>query len=198
MKRLLFLLLLFPSLAWGQVSTSGVSLSGCSTGGGAAACTTSTDSKLEYPVTQPGTTHGGDSTWNALKIVLDATTTITSYKCLVCDKGSDAGTVVTRLYNDDGNGATSKPTTEVASSSKSLATSTFTDCTGESVIDFDLATPLQVSAGTYWIVSTEVDAANRDSLYVASAGDRICYSSNGSDWTCGNDSAYDMELWGCQ
>lgn len=35
MKKLLFLLLLIPSLAWGQVSTSGVSLSGCSTGGGA-------------------------------------------------------------------------------------------------------------------------------------------------------------------
>ena len=33
MKKLILLLLLIPSLAWGQVSTSGVSLSGCATGG---------------------------------------------------------------------------------------------------------------------------------------------------------------------
>lgn len=43
MKRLLFLFLLLPSLAWGQVSTSGVSLSGCGTGGtAAAACSSGT------------------------------------------------------------------------------------------------------------------------------------------------------------
>ena len=37
MKKLILLLLLIPSLAWGQVSTSGVSLSGCSSGGVSAA-----------------------------------------------------------------------------------------------------------------------------------------------------------------
>jgi hypothetical protein len=43
MKKLILLLLLIPSLAWGQVSTSGVSLSGCSSGGvSAAACTSVT------------------------------------------------------------------------------------------------------------------------------------------------------------
>jgi hypothetical protein len=45
MKKLILLLLLIPSLAWGQVSTSGVSLSGCSSGGvSAAACTDPTGS----------------------------------------------------------------------------------------------------------------------------------------------------------
>lgn len=43
MKKLILLLLLIPSLAWGQVSTSGVSLSGCSSGGAsAAACSSGT------------------------------------------------------------------------------------------------------------------------------------------------------------
>lgn len=37
MERILFLLLLIPSLAWGQISMSGVSLSGCTTGVSAAA-----------------------------------------------------------------------------------------------------------------------------------------------------------------
>lgn len=44
MKRLLFLLLLIPSLAWGQASMSGVSFSGCATGSGTAAgCAISDD-----------------------------------------------------------------------------------------------------------------------------------------------------------
>lgn len=49
MKRLLFLFLLLPSLAWGQVSTSGVSLSGCSTGGGAAAQSCGASPYESYP-----------------------------------------------------------------------------------------------------------------------------------------------------
>jgi hypothetical protein len=43
MKKLILLLLLIPSLAWGQVSTSGVSLSGCSSGGVSAAAANYTD-----------------------------------------------------------------------------------------------------------------------------------------------------------
>lgn len=49
MKKLILLLLLIPSLAWGQVSTSGVSLSGCSSGGASAAksCPSSATSLID-------------------------------------------------------------------------------------------------------------------------------------------------------
>lgn len=52
MKKLILLLLLIPSLAWGQASLSGVSLSGCSTGGGAGAtayCTAQTTCTATTP-----------------------------------------------------------------------------------------------------------------------------------------------------
>lgn len=167
-------------------------------GGAAASCTTASDSEIFSPVTQPGTSKG-ETAYNAVKITLASETTITTYKVRICDANSDVGSVSTGLYNDDGNGATSKPTTLVADTSKNLASSSFVNCDSNSVIDFDLATPKVVSAGTYWIVSWELDSANRANWYPASStGNRVCYSANGSSWTCADNAAYDMELWGCQ
>jgi hypothetical protein len=54
MKKLILLLLLIPSLAWGQVSTSGVSLSGCSSGGVSAAAAPYCTGDNECTATTPG------------------------------------------------------------------------------------------------------------------------------------------------
>lgn len=177
-------------LAW--MGSLGVAASG------KVACTTSNDSKLFTPATQPGTSTGGNTTYNGIKIALESTTTITAYKMRQCDAGLDAGSVKTSLYNDDGNGATSKPTTEVSGSSKTIESSAITNCNANSVIDYDLDTPLEVSAGTYWIISVELSGADRNSIYASSTGDRVCYGSDGATWTCATTASYDMELWGCQ
>jgi len=195
MRKLTILILI---LCWcaSANAMSPTFMGGCG-GAGAASCTTANDGKLEYPVTQPGVT-AGTSAYNALKIVLSAETTVTTYKIRILDDGANAGSVTAALYNDDGAGATSKPTTAVADSSKNLASSAFSDSPNYTVIDFDLATPLVVSAGTYWIVNYEVDGAARGNPSAVSTGDRVCYSTNGSTWTCADNNAYDMELWGCQ
>jgi hypothetical protein len=55
MKKLILLLLLIPSLAWGQVSTSGVSLSGCSSGGASAAACNPASDEVGQRTEHPGT-----------------------------------------------------------------------------------------------------------------------------------------------
>lgn len=189
---------IIPCVGQHSPHVCGVSLSGCSTGSGAAICTTASASSLEHSVTQPGTSVGATSAYNALKIVLDATTTITAYKNRECAQAAADDDVTVSLYTH--NAGTDKPDTEVSgSASQAVSTSTFTDCTGNSVIEFALATPLTgVAAGTYWIVDKR-SANLRNNIYAAtSPGDRACYGSNGSTWTCVDDTAYDMELWGCQ
>lgn len=159
------------------------------------ACTTSDDSQIWKPTTQPGTS-SDTSLYTAVKITLSSATRITAYKVRNFDNGSDTGSATTVLYSDDGNGATSKPTSAVADTSKNVLMSAVP--AASTVVDYDLATPKEVTAGTYWIVNYEVDSANRLSYYATSSGNRVCYSANGSDWTCVDDTTYDMELWGCQ
>jgi hypothetical protein len=159
-------------------------------------CTTSDDSKIWNPVTQPGTS-ADTSTWTAVKIVLSATTRITAYKVRQYDQGSDTGSATTSLYpHDTLNDKPDSTAGEITGSAKNVLMSAIP--ASSTVIDFDLATPKEVSAGTYWIVNREVDSANRNSYYVSSTGDRTCYSANGSTWTCSDNYMYDMELWGCQ
>lgn len=167
----------------------------CGANSATLACTTSDDSKIWNPVTQPGTL-SDTSTYTAVKITLNSATRITAYKVRNFDGGSDTGSATTVLYSDDGNGATSKPTTAVADTSKNVLMSAVP--AASTVVDYDLATPKEVSAGTYWIVNYEVDSAARLVYYATSTGDRGCYSTDGTNWTCTDNAMYDMELWGCQ
>jgi hypothetical protein len=157
-------------------------------------CTTSDDSEISHPVTQPGTS-SDSTTWTAQKITLSATTRITAYKILLCDTG-DTGSQTTALYSHDADN--DKPASLVTGSDINVASTEFSACPTAAEYDFALDTPKEVSAGTYWIVNYEVDSAAKTVKYATSTGDRVCYSSNGSTWTCVDNTAYDMELWGCQ
>lgn len=202
MKRLLLLFLLLPSLCYADGPVLLSRMTPAMIGGGGAtsvSCTTSNDSKWAYPVTQPGTslTDPSVSTWHAFKITLSATTTVTAYKIRVCDNNSDTGSVVASLY--DHSEVTNKPTTEVSGSSATVAASSIQACNTTGVIDFNLSTPLAgVVAKTYWIVIQDASAATHKAFYRSSSTDRICYGTNGTDWTCAANYEYDMELWGCQ
>ena len=191
---LLFVLCLsFQASAWNpMVMGSGV---------GSPVCSTANDEALYVPTGQDGDSPNADAVYVANKLTFAAQKTVTMYQFKSCDNsGSDTGSQTLCLYDDDGGGATSEPTTIVANSSINKAASTLGDCATQNQDDYELASSLVVSAGTYWVVAIEVDSADILKEFDSSSGsgsERKCYSADGTNWTCDDNKEYNMEVWGC-
>lgn len=212
-KYLILILLLIPSLCLGNdaalimgkapsaISTilgkakAGVS-SFAGSGVSAAACTVDNDSQLWHPTTQPGISDSG-AAWVATKFTLAAANTITLYKIKESDSGSDTGNERIVIMNHDSENDYPDETSEIANSTVSTAMSSVP--ASPTVISHILSSTIVLPAGTYWLVNQEENSADRYVRYVASTGDRACYSANsGLTWSCTANTTYDMELWGCE
>lgn len=197
---LLFLLLSYSvSLAANQqLAWMGPVIAGCGTG----TCTTSNDSKLWNPVTQPGT-NGSSLYFLALKITLASSKTITAYKINEMDSGDDVGGAVAYLStHDSGNNCpaltNATPNMVPNTSSNIFLANAMSDDPTSQVDEYVIGTPIQVASGTYWIVRELKNGSTVTGLYTPSTGDRVCYKGSAEEsWTCLDDYMYDMELWGC-
>jgi len=190
--RIILILLLFATPVMGMNLHSAMMMV---TKQQAVSCTTADDSEIYHPVSQDGT---GYSTlgYAATKVTLSSATMVTTFLAKICDIVTTSGTVTMLLYSH--NAGSDEPDDAIADTDSTVSYTEIADCDTTEVQNFDLGTPKLVSAGTYWIVSRENADTNRRQFYTASVGDRRCYSSDGTSWTCTNDSAYDMEVWGCQ
>jgi hypothetical protein len=158
-------------------------------------CTTSDDSLIWHPVTQPGT-DGSFASLVAQKITLSATTRFTAYKFRMNRAGS-GGTYTLKLFNHD-SGNNLPDETSVVSGTSTTANIDDLVGSGSSVVEVPLATPVTLAAGTYWLAKSDL-AGTSAMFYVASTGDRLAYSADGgTNWNPIGNLAYDMELWGCQ
>jgi len=158
-----------------------------------ASCTTSNDSALKVPVTQPGTSQSAVR-MKCWKFAIDATKTITAYKIRECYSGSGSGTASIYSHNSGDN----KPNAKVSTNyDVTLSTASMSVCNTDVVDDYNLTTPQSLTAGTYWLCADYGSDIVVDNYYGTSTGDRVCYTSNGTDYTCIDDCMYDMEVWGC-
>lgn len=202
MKRLLTLfLVLWCSTAWAvEPIDLARGFNPYVAGAGVAAgvsCTTSNDGVLAEPVTQPGTGNS-DMQWTCLKFTLAAQKTITAYKILECDNNSDTGNTRVQILNHDAANDYPDDTSLVSNTNVSMNMSSVSNCATKQTSEYNLATPQVLASGTYWVCSLAENSANRFVFYETSTGNRACYSSNtGVTWTCIANTAYDMEVWGC-
>jgi hypothetical protein len=195
MKKLILLLLLIPSLAWGQVSTSGVSLSGCSSGGAsaAAACTTSNHSSLVDNVETGESASSYSHTCD--KWVVASNITITKYVSRLY--ATTAGGVRTCLYAHDSGGDVPTPATSgtdcIAGTDKYLAHDAIADEATDT--DFVLDTPKDIDAGTYWICTVNEGGVTKGQIYHAATA-RVAYWNIPAPDTADN-AVYDIQVYGC-
>lgn len=200
MKKLLICLLLLPSLAWGSdLGQDYARMNPYILGGGvsaAAGCTVDSDKKLWNPVTQPGTTQSLIA-WKAQKFVLAAEKTITGYNVKNCDN-NQTGSVSLMIMNNDGSNYPNEESI-VPDSTVTKAHSAIVDCGTGTVEFWQLATPITLAAGTYWVTSKEVDGADYAQYYATSTGDVVSYDAagNGTWDTLATNTAYDIEVYGC-
>lgn len=169
-----------------------------------ASCTTSNDSKLWNPVTQPGT-NGSGLAMIAMKITIESSKTITAYKVREADaSGADTGNGIIRIITHDTSnnwpslsGAT--PVVYTGSTSNTIDASLMSDDISSPQVDeYTISNPFILPAGTYWIMRETQNGGFVYGYYVGSTGDRVCYKGIAEEtWTCVDDSSYDMELWGC-
>lgn len=169
-------------------------------GAGALSCTTADDTSQFAPTTQTAT-GASNIAWVSDKITFATTTRITEYRVKVSyESGADTGAGRCVLVNNNAVPEPDEPdeTSEVADSDVSVNASVFDDYTAKSQEIFTLASPIQVAAGTYWLVCQETGGAELRWWYATSTGDTAAYSSNsGSSWSALSNNAYDMEIWGC-
>ena len=199
---LILILILFTSICFAGGITDKVKSVIARKNASGTVCSTSTDSKLIDRLSF-GT---GDpyidtkDVYLAVKFTIAADSTITQYVVRYCDSNADTGTVSTMIYDDDGNGATSKPTTIVADTTKTITSSAISaECetaTGTDIITLDA--PKALSAGTYWLVSKENSLANRGWAYKVVTGEKLCQSTDGASWSCASNYAFQMDVMGCQ
>lgn len=216
-KYLIIILILIPSLCFGNDASSIMgksptalsticgkaiadvsSFAGAGVSAAAPACSTTNDEALYTPQGQGG--DGSSSVaWLANKFTIASNKTVTLYKIKTCDNGSNTGTSRVVLMNHDSGNNQPDETSEVASSSVSLASTSIPDCGTPGYVDYTLGVVLSLSAGTYWIVQQETESSQHDTNYdLSSTGDRACYSTDsGASWSCTADASYDMAVWGC-
>jgi len=160
-------------------------------------CNLNNDSSI-WSTNQDGDTTK-TATWRAQKITLAAETTVTSYLQTLCE-GNQTGSVTMVLMNHDSGNDYPDETSEVANTDSTVTAANISDCYPVESTEFDLASPTLVSSGTYWIVVKEIGGISaRTYTDSSSSGDRYCYSEDsGSTWTCSDNVAMHVELWGCQ
>ena len=168
-----------------------------------AACSTTNDTNLYHPVTQPGTSES-DQGYLAIKVTVAVDKTITAYKIRECDSGGSGvgnGVAFIATHNsgaDEPNLSGTTPVHYSGSTSQTIATSTMPTCPSNNVDEYALETPYTLPSGTYWEILEIQNSAQIGGFYAASPGDRVCYKGLlGDTWTCTSDYMYDMELWGC-
>jgi hypothetical protein len=200
MKRLsiLFILLLcgFAQAADNiQLARMNPYVAGSVVAAGGGSCTTSNDSEIvSYKETTGSSIGFGGTAWKSQKFTLSATTTITSITLKLGDTVTyDAATVTISIYTD----SSGLPSSEVSGTTVAISETAITDGAGGDAV-FDLATPKELSAGTYHIV-VRSSAESTEIFYKdAVSGGGYSYSSNGgSSWTAYDASAYYI-VYGCQ
>ena len=171
----------------------------------AASCTTSNDSSqwTRGDNSSPGTNF---TLYEATMVVLGATTTITEYLIEGYDQYYDdyRGDVTISFWDGDTTDPDAISTTPIiTNSSKNLANPWQTAATQDpdyQAKTFTLATPFQVSAGTYWLVRTYANGCYpywvKD--YKTSDNNRYCYSEDGETWSCIADYYLRSTVMGCQ
>jgi len=166
-------------------------------------CTTDIDSAQWTPVDQTdnATVLGA---YEAQKFTIASQVTVTLYKTILCDNNQTGSIEIVLMTNDDNEGSpepdctTSCATNEVPGSSVTLAHGDITNCGAYIAQDFVLATPLVLPSGTYWMVHKRLGGSQAKFQYDASSTpDRFCEDTDGLSWTCYDNKALDIELWGC-
>lgn len=204
MKKLfiIIVILLCSSLALaGGVTDAKKSVIARQSVAGGASCTTSNDSDIVAYYTGDCATDDGNeqisaTQWKAAEFTLSDTTTITEYQARV-NCWTDAGTLVLQIYDDNsGEPDETSPVsgTDVAINSGDLEYRTYGDET------FTLATPQELSAGTYWVVAK---GTSTGVFYWANDGAGCNYGNaettdSGSTWTSPANYGFRMIMRGCE
>lgn len=102
MRKLILFLLLLASPAWAGGVISGAVLSGCSTGGGAAACIDSAHAEKGGSDTTLSIMSGATSDWVATKFVTTAAYSVCKIDLYLTKTGTPTSTVDVYIYTDDG------------------------------------------------------------------------------------------------
>lgn len=203
MKKLILLLLLIPSLCFGEDLYARLNMATIGAGvvaSGALTCTTSDDVTIETTLYDAGDSPGANSqtTYVAGKVVLTATSRITALDVALCDNGA-TGSYTVELWTDDGGEPGS---IYAAGATVTLGNASVRTCNYYvPYVSFPFATPIDnVPAGTYWVVGIEVSSfavkVGLDST--GATGERYCTSTDGSTWTCGDNATYGIDVKGCQ
>lgn len=160
-------------------------------------CTTADDSLLYIPTGIGGDTTDADDIV-CQKFTLSVETMVTEYIVDMCE-ANQTGSLTVFLFGHDAVNNYPDETNLIANSTVTLQDEDIADCFPRVAVTATLGTPILVDANTYWVCTDKTSIDRRWSLDTSSSGDRKCYSNDaGSTWTCANDAAVDVEVWGCQ
>ena len=200
MKKLILLLLflLIPSICFsGSAQNNLLNILKSRSAVAAPSCTTADDVKVWGPVGVAPDVSASEP-WMGQRIILTAQTLVTMYRITGCED-AHTGTLDVMVMNNGANEPNEGSI--VANSTKSLGHASMADCYPITpTLDFEVASPFLLDAGTYWVVTKEISSysllASHDTT---STGDRYCYSINsGANWTCADNSAINYAVWGCE
>jgi hypothetical protein len=197
MKRLISLLLFLTLCCAVQANARMNAYIAGSVVAGGGSCTTGTD-KFLWSADQTDSA-GSSVTWKAQKFTIAAQKSVTMYQIGQCDDNADTGNARIVIMNHDAVNDYPDETSEVSNSAMTKAANLIQACSTHTLEDYELAATLTLPAGTYWLVSQEQNSADLNTGYsTAATGERVCYSSDsGSNWSCVDNTAYHMEVWGC-
>lgn len=203
MKKLLILSILLLFVSGSQAWMSPVITGGGVPVSGGASCDTDSDSRLAEQWDSP--CDGDDNSVNidstsyyATKIVLSSTTTITEYKIRIAD-GNGSGDVTFALYNNNTTPDPDEPDFSGGVISGTSATVGHADIGGTAEDQlFTLATPTEVSSGTYWVLATASAAYYPWYFDGSDCGDHMRSVDSGSTWGNRTNRGLRYEVYGCQ
>lgn len=156
-----------------------------------ASCTTSNDSAI-VDYLDDGSDSQSNIIYTATKWVLTQNITVTFYKSRLF--ASTAGGIRLCLMGHDAENDLPDFTC-ITGSDKYLAHDAIADTLTNT--DFELDTPKNIDAGTYWIVSIAEGGVTKSQAYHALTGGRVHYYSSSPPGISEDDYVYDMEVWGC-
>ena len=157
-------------------------------------CSTANDSQQWVPTSQCDS-FGTTNTWSATEFTIASQITVTGYLIDLRDNsGGDTGS--TRVVVVDDSGGEPDETSEISGSAIQVACTSIPNSYEQYF--FELASPLVLPSGTYWVIIQEIDSAVLNTHYCStSTGDARAYSDNGTTWTVSSGQSLDVEIWGC-
>ena len=165
-----------------------------------ASCTTSNDGRLSAALT--GEAEGSIPNFVGTYFTIgDAGGwTITGYNVPVCRTGASTNTFTIEIWKGDTTDPNAIGTSPIITGSTvtTVLNDVVKECGGVQAQFFALSSPIDLAAGTYWLIISDTSGNNVHVAIGSEASYRHCESADaGANWTCYANYRTDFEIYGC-